>query len=52
MNYSMTVQNLSEKRGDPGTAGMECQEPVAENRGRRLWNETQPRENNIIKFSV
>ena len=33
MNHSLTVQNLSEKRGDLGPARMECQEPVARERG-------------------
>ena len=28
MNHTITVQNLSEKRGGPGPAGLKCQEPV------------------------
>ena len=51
MNHSLTVQNLSEKRGDPGPAGLECQEPVARDRGRQVkeWNSDNE---GINKFSV
>ena len=34
MNHTLTVQNLSEKRGDHGPAGLECQEPVVRDRAR------------------
>ena len=36
MNHTLTVQNLLEKRGDPGPAGLECQGLVVQDRGRRL----------------
>ena len=41
MNHSLTVQNLSENRGDPVPAELECQEHVARDRERQLWNEIQ-----------
>ena len=41
MNHSLTVQNQSEKRVDPGPAELEYQKPVFRDRGRQLQNETQ-----------
>ena len=36
MNHCLNVQNLSEKRGDIDSAGLECQELVVRDRGRQL----------------